>query len=397
MSNSNYRRVSRKRICRICGKPDWCSYSPDEKISFCARTTDGADKVSREDWGIYFHDKNSASATPVICPPKITDKPKQPAPLQIRNFVYQKLIELAPAAACDRTSNGSKGLRERKIFDFERYGSLPRLKAERQGLAKQIRALLNQNFPEYVRANGGSFAGLPGFWLDKCGRAQIWFDRDYFAPMLLVPYRAANDSIQACQIRFMCDFVSDARRYVWLSTPEQNRVTCGTPLHFARGFDQDEIRDDATILVTEGALKADTIRVFKPDVQVVAVSGVSCAHREIVETARAKQLLIGFDADYHENPQVVRQLARLVRTRLEDAREFGYHSAVKILAWNRAFKGLDDALLNRQTITAITIYKWLASLSADCRRIALKVFKFDEPLVNSYLKSEQLCFANLTR
>jgi hypothetical protein len=45
-----YERVTRQKTCLICGKPDWCSYTPNGKISFCARTNHNADRVSRTGW-----------------------------------------------------------------------------------------------------------------------------------------------------------------------------------------------------------------------------------------------------------------------------------------------------------------------------------------------------------
>ena len=94
-------------------------------------------------------------------------------------------------------------MRSRKIFDFENYGSLPQSRAERVALAKQIRVLINREFAGFVRKQESSVTGLPGFWLDKTGRIQLWSEKDYSCPMMLIPFRAASGLIQACQIRFM--------------------------------------------------------------------------------------------------------------------------------------------------------------------------------------------------
>ncbi|MBA2378189.1 MAG: hypothetical protein H0V76_01285 [Blastocatellia bacterium] len=59
MAGTGYKRVSKKNLCGICGKPDWCSTTFAENISFCARTTANADRVSRYGWGVYY-DQNSA-------------------------------------------------------------------------------------------------------------------------------------------------------------------------------------------------------------------------------------------------------------------------------------------------------------------------------------------------
>ncbi|HMS43001.1 MAG TPA: hypothetical protein PKE69_22420, partial [Pyrinomonadaceae bacterium] len=68
--NSQYKRVSRQRICLICGKPDWCSYTPDSRISFCARIITNADRVSRTGWGVFYHEKLLFADAPLPFPSK---------------------------------------------------------------------------------------------------------------------------------------------------------------------------------------------------------------------------------------------------------------------------------------------------------------------------------------
>jgi hypothetical protein len=123
--NSNYKRVSRRRTCLICGKPDWCSYTPDAKISFCARVCDGADRVSRTGWGVFFHEKALFGSSPIPCPPKPRTPKIELAPIEIRDFAYRKFNELAPAHNSKEIIDGPKGLKGRRIIDFEHYGSLP--------------------------------------------------------------------------------------------------------------------------------------------------------------------------------------------------------------------------------------------------------------------------------
>jgi hypothetical protein len=57
-----------------------------------------------------------------------------------------------------------------------------------------------------------------------------------------------------------------------------------------------------TVLITEGALKADTVVRFRPNARAIATSGVTCSHSELVEAARPYTALIAFDADYRTNP-----------------------------------------------------------------------------------------------
>lgn len=369
MANSQYKRVNRKRVCLICGKPDWCSYTPDEKISFCARVANCADRVSRHGWGVFYHQKSLINPNAISFP--FESRLKKPsaelAPLEIRDFAYRKLIELAPATNYKEIIDGPKGLRTRKILDFENYGSLPPSRSERHDLAKTVRTFINREFPDYVRKRKSSLAGLPGFWLDEREKAQLWLDKDYLYPLMLIPYRNPNGLVQACQIRYMCRTSRNEPRYVWLSTPEKSGgVSCGCPLHYAGRF-SNLSSSRKPILATEGALKAETAQTFKPEFNVVAISGVASSHPELIKVARFLPLIVAFDNDYFQNRQVLRQLARLFQARFSDSKKYNYNSSLSILIWCSAVKGVDDALLYNKTITQITFSEWLQSLDEQLR------------------------------
>src|SRR5215204_944494 len=98
MAESRYKRVNRARPCLICGKPDWCSRTSDDTISFCARVTTGADRLSlKEQWGIFYHDrelliKTSRQKSEQRNFYKFTNHEITSAPLEIRDFAYSSLI-----------------------------------------------------------------------------------------------------------------------------------------------------------------------------------------------------------------------------------------------------------------------------------------------------------------
>lgn len=359
MAYSEYRRVNRKRVCFICGKPDWCSFTPDEKISFCARVIQNANRISRTGWGVFYHETPFSDFQALPCPDKPTSNKPELAPIEIRDFAYRKLIELAPAINSEEIINGSKGLRERKIPDFENYGSFPQSRIERNKIAKKIRCLINRKFPDYVRTQKSSVSGLPGFWLNKRGKIGLWTDKDYAVPMMLIPYRNADGFVQASQIRFMCRKVKGIR-YVWLSTPNRSGgLSSGTPLHFAC---PNTFSSRKPILITEGALKAETVQVFKPEFSVISLAGVSCSHKEIIRATRFSSVLIAFDSDYQYNRQVARHIAGLLEMRFADAKQYGYDSQTNFLVWSDKHKGIDDALLNNIPIHIKTPSEFMRSL-----------------------------------
>ncbi|QQS33018.1 MAG: hypothetical protein IPM50_00075 [Acidobacteriota bacterium] len=361
MIATGYKRVSKKRPCGICGKPDWCSTTATETISFCARSTLNADRVSRHGWGVFYHqdsgfDFNFNRTFSGTSKRKKTRASKLLAPPPILDTVYRKLIELSPASSNYEIVNGRGGLLERGIDDLSLYGSLPRLVNERRVLVERLVEAL---------AKGGirSFQGIPGFWKNSSGSLRLWGEQDSFDDLMLIPFVGSEGLIRACQIRFMRYVRNKSGRYVWLSSSKE-RTGCGpgAPLHHANPGS----RLNKPVLVTEGALKAATAQTLLTDRYVVGNSGVATAHREIVETARGRALEIAFDNDSLTNPHVARALAALVRLRRSDQNSYAYNDDVRIVAWDKRIKGLDDALLTGTPLKYLTVAEWLKYLTPEC-------------------------------
>ena len=362
MVGTGYRRVSKKRPCDICGKPDWCSATATETISFCARSTLGADRISRNGWGVYYHGGSSSGFASARVFQR-SAKRKKPgfsnatAPTSILHKVYRKLIELSPASASDEIVNGRGGLSERRIFDLSPYGNLPRTVSERRVLTRRI--------VEACGKEGStlSFAGIPGFWRDSNGSVRLWSKQDSFHDLMLIPFLGPDGLIRACQIRVMRYIPNRSGRYVWLSSlKERCGSGPGAPLHHANPG----LRTNRPVLVTEGALKAATAQRFLSNRYIVGNSGVATSHREIVDTARRKPLEIAFDNDSFTNPHVARALASLIRLRYSDQTSFAYIEDVRIVTWDKCIKGLDDALLTGTPLKYLTVAEWLKYLTPEC-------------------------------
>src|SRR5262245_5363619 len=228
-SNSNvFSRVNRRRPCRICGKPDWCSFTRNgERISICMRVSDGARKINRHGGAIFIHEdwlKNRVIGVRVVA-----DFPQSPiAPIEIRDFVYGKLIELIPTTLySDAPIAGEKGLLARGLSEchFGNYGGLPAGSSERDHLA---RLLLRDTSNQFSVVD--SLRGVPGFWKDMRG-VHLWKPKDYLLPRLLIPVRDSSGRIQACQMRL--PFAAKGLRYFWLSSSDLPHGTgSGSPIHF---------------------------------------------------------------------------------------------------------------------------------------------------------------------
>lgn len=360
--NFQYQRVSRKRTCLICNKPDWCSFTPDSKISFCARISQGADRISRTGWGIFFHEPSLFGNFSIPLPTKPQPNGVELAPIEIRHFAYKKLIELSPALRSPIIIDGAEGLRRRKIFNFQHYGLLPKTQTERNYLAKLIRSGINQEFPEYVKTRKSGLSGIPGFWIDQNGNSRLWIESDNHHPMMLIPYQNECGLIEALQIRVFGNIPTKQIRYMWLSTPEKSGgVGSGSPLHFVPHFSP-AIKEN--LIITEGALKAATLKFFNPEYDIIGNAGVSCSHTQIIEATKSSHLTLAFDNDYLNNFFVTSSLVKLLNGFAAHSKQ-SFYNRITILSWNRQFKGIDDALLSQTPIKSLDVLEWFKTLPSD--------------------------------
>lgn len=363
MTELRYRRVTRRRPCLICGKPDWCSTTPDDRISFCARANLGADRVSKEGWGVFYQNNVLTSRSNRYQKPAAR-KPLHLAPIEVRDFVYRKLIEFSPAPTSREILGSPVGLYSRKIFDATDYGNLPRKAAERNKMASRLLRLLDTKFPSFADDQKCLTQGIPGFWSDNSGRARLWSEYDFVSALLLIPVSDRKGLIQACLLRPIGEIPDGSSRYFWLSSAgKRGGSSPGSPLHYA----ESSISMSRPVLVTEGPLKAQTAKAFLPDYDIVASSGVSCSHTEIVSAARYRPVEIAFDTDSFENPHVAGALARLLCLRLTDQEIHRYDKELSVLTWDRGAKGLDEALIKGLPINALTPSEWYAQLPPECQ------------------------------
>src|SRR6185369_4352545 len=369
--SGGFQRVSGKRRCRICQKATWCGYSTDEGTSICMRVRTGARRSSRNGGNIHVHSN--------LLPTFVNPQPTQPsqliplAPLEIRDAVFRELIRTSPASNYyPELVSGPGGLLSRGLLarQIANYGALPATQKERADLAAALRSFVRSNFTSYARlyANAG-VVGIPGFWQETSGMVHIWKPRTYNMPILVIPYQDAEGFIQACQIRLHnLDIPEGGKRYRWLASPQERYGTSsGTPIHFT--FRPRHFPPGGTVLFTEGRLKAEVFVRFKPQARVIATTGVSCSHAEMVIAGRPYNVLIGFDSDHRTNPAVCRQLARLIAHRCQDSLQHQLTTTTRIVIWEgpqgpaSSPKGIDEAVQDNLRLTAISIARWYATLT----------------------------------
>lgn len=285
--------------------------------------------------------------------------------IDVRNKVYRKLIQLSPASRLCELSLEGETLIDQNCPQFCRYGIFPKSVEDRHRLLRSlIRSFLKEDevLPPFI--------GVPGFSRRRNKGLQLGSDFDYSSDLLLIPFLDSKGSIQACQMKSLDNIPNRSGKYLWLSSVRQP-YGCGpgTPLHHegAIGF---QGKNPKTVLVTEGALKAAIAQKFFPDRYVVGNSGVATSHKEIVKAARKKELEIAFDADCFTNPNVARALASLISLRVREQQFLDYDHPVRILTWDKRFKGIDDALIAEAPLKHLEVKEWRAALTPECFDVA---------------------------
>jgi len=326
------------------------------------RVSDGARKINRHGGAIFIHDDWREDRSIDVC--VVTAIPQAPiAPIEIRDFVYGKLIDLSPATLFPSALiAGEKELLARGLSEchFGNYGGLPAGSRERDRIARLLLQEIRDYFP-----SAGSLRGIPGFWKDGRG-VHLWKPKDYLLPRLIIPVRDGSGRIQACQMRLPFD-TKNGLRYLWLSSSHLSHGTgSGSPLHFK--FHPADLPYDAWIVIVEGVLKADVLSAIRPELYVVATPCVTANHGALVELTRGRPVLMAFDQDFYSNEAVCFHLAALIARRLRRERTL---TTTRIASWDARVKGIDDAAVRNLPITSISVQCWLDRLSPRFRQIAM--------------------------
>jgi hypothetical protein len=159
------------------------------------RISAGSRGLSRNGGNIHVHPEIPFIAIrPTIMRPISQSVP--PAPVEIRDAVFQELIRISPASHYMEelvASPGgllSRGLLERHATS---YGALPRTKQQRATLAGILNDYVRTNFPEHAESHSGAgIVGVPGFWQELSGMVHIWKPRNYLMPLPVIPYKEAK-------------------------------------------------------------------------------------------------------------------------------------------------------------------------------------------------------------
>jgi conjugative relaxase-like TrwC/TraI family protein len=313
-------RVKRGRPCPICDKPTWCSISEDGAMAICMRVP--SENETRN--GGYLHIlEDSVSREKVAVTVEVKQHTR--AGIERRDAIHQELLGALTLTDRDRKNLLKRGL-DGAAITRGGYKSVPSSVSVHDVSA---------------RFKDRDMAGIPGFYKQDGSwnlNANDWHSG------FLVPVRDIRGRIEGFQIR-RAEVKTDEPRYVWLSSSNKNDgASSGAPAHFRN---PDRVRQTGQVIITEGALKADTAAHLLGDRHcLIALAGVGSFREDFGRWLRElmpglRQAVIAFDADAASNPAVRHQLERLGET----LRSAGLD--VRETSWEeRQGKGIDDYLLN---------------------------------------------------
>ncbi|HZS47938.1 MAG TPA: hypothetical protein VFC63_22905 [Blastocatellia bacterium] len=330
------------------------------------RVSEGAYRMNSQGGFIHLHFDSSFANAFITSTVERPLKTVNLAPLEIRHAVYSELIRLSPASGYRRSLViGPKGLIERgfSLADANAFGGLPPNRRDRDELCFRLHRFLLRSFPALKQQQISPLIGVPGFWQES-GRVRLWKKIDYEYPFLVIPYRDAEGRIQACQLRSSGLENEIRKRYCWLSSAgEPNGTGTGDPIHFT--FLAANCPANSSLIVTEGALKAESFVHRQPDKFVIAVSGIGNSRDKLIAATQGHDLLIAFDSDHSSNPAVAGQLASLIADRARDLDEHSLANSTKVMVWDNQAKGIDDAALLNLPMRTITVQEWYSTLTGN--------------------------------
>lgn len=257
-------------------------------------------------------------------------------PIKERNKTYRYLLSLFRLEDREKDDLLKRGFDEDSIarLGYKTYNT----RNNYDECKRLARILLNK---------GLTLKGVPGFYKHYKDWTFVKHTNS-----LLIPYRDFNARIQGFQIRLRKeDIKGDIPKYFWVSSAKKyggafSEGCGGSFLHFATDFTWNEAEGineavlDETVVLTEGALKADLFHHLtgKP---CLAMPGVN-AYQSFLDVIPylkekgVKKIILAFDMDYIDKIEVKKAEAKIKEIILKN--DFQFVRAT----WNSEFKGIDD-------------------------------------------------------
>lgn len=240
------------------------------------------------------------------------------ASIDVRHKTYSALLEELGLATEHRKNLLQRGLTEDEIVRLG-YKTSP---------TKNPTVLC-----ELLIEKGCTLEGVPGFYKDSTGKWSVVGSNERG---ILIPFKNTQGKIQGLHKRL--DNTENGK-FRWFSSGGFNEGTKAENwIHFAGEF------ENRSVIITEGAMKADIISTIKGGKAVLAVPGVNSIQKlediliDLKNNKGINRIETVFDMDYITNEQVERAYNNLLG--LLKKLDIEYHKQV----WSPCYKGYDDYL-----------------------------------------------------
>lgn len=314
---SDFESVRKLNGCPICLKPDFCSYkitSDGQLLVLCRRDNSDNIKRARDGAAIHLLEYNMINDVTLISQ---IDLPLR-ASLSRRNAVYKELLS-------------SLSLESKEFHDLKNRGLSTadiKILGYKSAAGADIEAELLIN-------RGYILDRVPGFFFLK--EENAWHANS--EPGFFIPIMDKKGFIQGLQIR---TYRSEAK-YRWFSTKGWDRgASSGSPVHYRVG------KPSTELWITESPLKAD-IAFIKSNHNSIATSGIRKSQEIVAEAMLYTTIILAYDMDWKINTDVRRVVINMIK---EIQRRLGIDPI--IAEWDQ-YKGLDDAILNLQSINLLSV------------------------------------------
>lgn len=313
-------KITRSSVSNPCPVCHGSGCGQTSKKVLCFRVQEGSRAVATNT-GAFIHDREGAEFTPYV---------RREAPLiahiDRRSKVYSALLsELALEKKHGEELNGNKRRLSRDTIFRTGYKSVPN-----RMIGDSLASQLSKDF---------ALNGVPGFWR-KDGK---WCFAMAGTSGYFIPLRDLQGRIQGLQIRTNFGL---SKYLMWSSATHAGKslpdgASSGTPHHFTG-------TPCETLIVTEGALKADVIAeaLRRKNVADFTCGLVSVTTFENDFGAQLKSQIpflktvrLAFDADWQTNEKVQAQMMRFANS-IKASR-----LKLEVVKWESEAKGYDDELL----------------------------------------------------
>lgn len=294
---SQWKEVSARTPCSICGHASWCSVNWDGSVRICRRMDDGTgkrkvDKAGGEYWVYQESDLFSDSGTRRPPPPPPEPEPPRASEAGLYRAYREILIRL-PLEDLHLEKLRARGLPDREI-EARKYRTYP--PRGRGFIASEVARELGAD----------ACAQVPGFYRERQRGREYWGLAG--PPGLLIPVRSPSGMIIALKIR-VDEPMPEGPKYLYLSSTKHGGPGPGAQVHVPLGVKPAEV-----IRLTEGELKADIATVLS-GIGTISIPGVSNWRLAlpVMHQLQAKRVRLAFDADSGKNPVVARALAETAK------------------------------------------------------------------------------------